>query len=344
MTTHDYRLLDPETNGDDSGLELGLRPRSLDEYIGQDRVKDKLRVYIQAARQRGEPLDHVLVYGPPGLGKTTLAHIIAQEMGVSIKTTAGPVVERSGDLAALLTNLNPYDVLFIDEVHRLPHVVEEILYPAMEDFKLELIIGEGPAARNVQLDLPRYTLVGATTRAGLLTPPLRDRFGVIERVDFYNAQDLTKIVLRSAGILNAPIEEDGAKEIASRSRGTPRVANRLLRRVRDFAQVKGDGVITRKLADYALGVLEVDQAGLDRMDRGILACIIDKYNGGPVGLETMAAALSEEKDTLEDVYEPYLMQQGYIKRTPRGRVATPAAYAHLKKERKQPSGPANLFD
>ncbi len=329
--TLDYRLLDPESDLEESGLEVGLRPRSLDEYIGQDRVKDKLRVYIEAAKQRGEPLDHVLVYGPPGLGKTTLAHIIAQEMGVSIKTTAGPVVERSGDLAALLTNLNPFDVLFIDEVHRLPHVVEEILYPAMEDYKLELIIGEGPAARNVQLDLPRYTLVGATTRAGLLTPPLRDRFGVIERVDFYNPQDLTRIVLRSAGILNVPIDKEGAEEIASRSRGTPRVANRLLRRVRDFAQVKGDGNITRDLADYALGVLEVDQAGLDRMDRNILACIIDKYDGGPVGLETMAAALSEEKDTLEDVYEPYLMQQGYLKRTPRGRVATRAAYAHLQR-------------
>ena len=340
----DYRLLDPESGEEESGLELGLRPRTLDEYIGQDRVKDKLRVYIQAARQRGEPLDHVLVYGPPGLGKTTLAHIIANEMGVSIKTTAGPVVERSGDLAALLTNLNPFDVLFIDEVHRLPHVVEEILYPAMEDYKLELIIGEGPAARNVQLDLPRYTLVGATTRAGLLTPPLRDRFGVIERVDFYSSADLTKIVLRSAGILGAPIDQEGAFEIASRSRGTPRVANRLLRRVRDFAQVEGDGRITRNLADYALGVLEVDKAGLDRMDRSILACIIDKYEGGPVGLETMAAALSEEKDTLEDVYEPYLMQQGYIKRTPRGRVATPAAYEHLKRKPGRCSDPTKLFD
>lgn len=342
--TVDYRLLDPENDLEESGLEVGLRPRSLDEYIGQDRVKNKLRVYIEAAKQRGEPLDHVLVYGPPGLGKTTLAYIIAQEMGVAIKTTAGPVVERSGDLAALLTNLNPFDVLFIDEVHRLPHVVEEILYPAMEDYKLELIIGEGPAARNVQLDLPRYTLVGATTRAGLLTPPLRDRFGVIERVDFYNPEDLTRIVLRSAGILNVPIDKNGAKEIASRSRGTPRVANRLLRRVRDFAQVKGDGNITRKLADYALGVLEVDRAGLDRMDRNILSCIIDKYDGGPVGLETMAAALSEEKDTLEDVYEPYLMQQGYIKRTPRGRVATPAAYTHLKKTADRRSNRTNLFD
>ena len=344
MTTLDHRLLDAETELEEDSLELGLRPLSFAEYIGQDRVKEKLKVYIQAARQRGEPLDHVLVYGPPGLGKTTLAHIISQEMGVAIKTTAGPVVERAGDLAALLTNLNPFDVLFIDEIHRLPHVVEEILYPAMEDFKLELIIGEGPAARNIQLELPRFTLVGATTRAGLLTPPLRDRFGVIERVDFYSAPELARIVTRSAGILGAEIEESGAKEIASRSRGTPRVANRLLRRVRDFAQVKGDGVVTREMADYALGVLEVDQAGLDRMDRSILTCIIDKYQGGPVGLETLSAALSEEKDTLEDVYEPYLMQQGYLKRTPRGRVATPAAYEHLEKTPDPCRTQEKLFD
>lgn len=277
----------------------------------------------------GGPLDHVLFHGPPGLGKTTLAYIIAQEMGTAIKTTSGPVIERAGDLAALLTNLSPFDVLFIDEIHRLPHVVEEILYPAMEDFKLDLIIGEGPAARTVKLDLPRFTLVGSTTRAGLLTSPLRDRFGVVERVDFYEVSHLTKIVNRSAGLLGAPIEPQGAREIAGRSRGTPRVANRLLKRVRDFAQVKGDGTITRKMADYALGVLEVDQAGLDSMDRAILACIIDKYDGGPVGLETMAAALSEEKDTLDEVYEPYLIQQGFLKRTPRGRMATKLAYDHL---------------
>lgn len=337
----DRRLIDPSQELDELGLDNGLRPQRLSEYIGQDRVKEKLRVYIEAARRRSEPLDHTLVYGPPGLGKTTLAHIIAAEMGANIRSTSGPVIERAGDLAALLTNLAPFDVLFIDEIHRLPHVVEEILYPAMEDFKLDLVIGEGPAARTVKLDLPRFTLVGATTRAGLLTPPLRDRFGVIERVDFYETEDLTTIVGRSAGILDVAVDPDGAREIAGRSRGTPRIANRLLRRVRDFAQVKGDGTITRELADYALGVLEVDGAGLDGMDRAILACLIDKYSGGPVGLETLAAALSEEKDTLEDVYEPYLMQQGFIKRTPRGRVATKRAYDHLDR----PCSPkSTLFD
>jgi len=329
--TQEERFISAQTSEEDLSFEAGLRPLSLDEFVGQDRVKDKLRVFIQAARERGEPLDHVLFHGHPGLGKTTLANILAREMGGAIKSTSGPVIERQGDLAALLTNLSPFDVLFIDEIHRLPHVVEEILYPAMEDFKLDLIIGEGPSARTVKLDLPRFTLVGATTRAGLLTPALRDRFGVAERVDFYEPEELSLILHRSAGLLQVPITSDGAWEIARRARGTPRVANRLLRRVRDFAQVQGDGSITRKLADYALGVLEVDEAGLDRMDRGLLVCIIDKFAGGPVGLENLAAALSEEKGTLEEVYEPYLIQQGYLQRTPRGRVATRLAYRHLQR-------------
>ncbi len=326
------RLIEPAVSPEEQRIEAGLRPKSFDEYIGQEHVKDKLKVYIQAARERGEALDHVLFHGHPGLGKTTLAHIIAHEMGSTIKTTSGPVVERAGDLAALLTNLAPYDVLFIDEIHRLPHIVEEILYPAMEDFKLDLIIGEGPAARTVKIDLPPFTLIGATTRAGLLTPPLRDRFGVSERVDFYSPEELARIVTRSADLLEVEITADGAFEIARRSRGTPRVANRLLRRVRDFAQVESDGVIDRKMADYALQKLEVDHQGLDRMDRAILACVIDKFGGGPVGLDNLAASLSEEKDTLEDVFEPYLIRLGYIKRTPRGRVATRLAYQHLKRK------------
>ncbi len=330
--TLDDRLISPEETKDEFGFEVGLRPQSLDEFIGQDRVKDKLKVFIQAARERGEPLDHVLFHGHPGLGKTTLAHIIACEMGVSVRTTSGPVIERPGDLAAILTNLSAFDVLFIDEIHRLPKVVEEILYPAMEDFKLDLLVGEGPAARSIKLDLPRFTLVGATTRAGLLTPPLRDRFGVLERIDFYTPEELTLIVHRTSRILEVAISPKGALEVARRSRGTPRVANRLLRRVRDFAQVQSDGRITQKLADHALHVLEVDAAGLDRMDRAILSCIVDNYSGGPVGVETLAAALSEEKDTLEEVYEPYLIQQGYLQRTPRGRMATHLAYQHLDRE------------
>ena len=334
----DPRLVDPETNADEERFEASLRPEHLAEYIGQERVKEKLKVFIEAALKRDEPLDHVLLHGHPGLGKTTLAHIIAQEMGVAVKATAGPVIERPGDLAAILTNLSPFDVLFIDEVHRLPRVVEEILYPAMEDFKLDLIVGEGPAARTLKMELPRFTLVGATTRAGLLSAPLRDRFGVMERIDFYDAGELTQIVDRSARLLQAPISAEGSLEIARRSRGTPRVANRLLRRVRDFAQVKGDGTISQKMADYALKILEVDKAGLDGMDRQILSWIIDKCGGGPVGLETMAAALSEEKDTLEEVYEPYLLQQGYLKRTPRGRVASPLAYQHLKRDPPQRGG------
>jgi len=334
----DPRLVDPETTVDEERFEASLRPERLAEYIGQERVKEKLKVFIEAALKRGEPLDHVLLHGHPGLGKTTLAHIIAQEMGVAVKATAGPVIERPGDLAAILTNLSPFDVLFIDEVHRLPRVVEEILYPAMEDFKLDLIVGEGPAARTLKMELPRFTLVGATTRAGLLSAPLRDRFGVMERIDFYDPDELTQIVDRSARLLQAPISAEGSLEIARRSRGTPRVANRLLRRVRDFAQVKGDGTISQEMADYALKVLEVDKAGLDGMDRQILSWIIDKCGGGPVGLETMAAALSEEKDTLEEVYEPYLLQQGYLKRTPRGRVASPLAYHHLKRDPPQGGG------
>ena len=334
----DPRLIDPETSVDEERFDASLRPEHLAEYIGQERVKEKLKVFIEAALKRDKPLDHVLLHGHPGLGKTTLAHIIAQEMGVAVKATAGPVIERPGDLAAILTNLSPFDVLFIDEVHRLPRVVEEILYPAMEDFKLDLIVGEGPAARTLKMELPRFTLVGATTRAGLLSAPLRDRFGVMERIDFYDAGELTQIVDRSARLLQAPISAEGSLEIARRSRGTPRVANRLLRRVRDFAQVKGDGTISQKMADYALKILEVDKAGLDGMDRQILSWIIDKCGGGPVGLETMAAALSEEKDTLEEVYEPYLLQQGYLKRTPRGRVASPLAYQHLKRDPPQRGG------
>ncbi|MBW2618655.1 MAG: Holliday junction branch migration DNA helicase RuvB [Deltaproteobacteria bacterium] len=334
----DPRLVDPETSADEERFEASLRPERLAEYIGQERVKEKLKVFIEAALKRDEPLDHVLLHGHPGLGKTTLAHIIAQEMGVAVKATAGPVIERPGDLAAILTNLSPFDVLFIDEVHRLPRVVEEILYPAMEDFKLDLIVGEGPAARTLKMELPRFTLVGATTRAGLLSAPLRDRFGVMERIDFYDPDELTQIVDRSARLLQAPISAKGSLEIARRSRGTPRIANRLLRRVRDFAQVKGDGTISQEMADYALKVLEVDKAGLDGMDRQILSWIIDKCGGGPVGLETMAAALSEEKDTLEEVYEPYLLQQGYLKRTPRGRVASPLAYQHLKRDPPQGGG------
>lgn len=314
---------------EEGGIESTLRPQRLDDYIGQDRVKAKLRVYIEAARGRSEPLDHVLFHGHPGLGKTTLAYIIAREMNSSIRTTSGPVIERAGDLAAMLTNLEAMDVLFIDEIHRLPRVVEEILYPAMEDFKLDLVIGEGPAARTVKIDLPPFTLVGATTRAGLLTAPLRDRFGVSERLDFYSDDQLAYIITRSAELLAVPVKPEGVLEIARRSRGTPRIANRLLRRVRDFAQVEGEGVITRELADYALKILEVDHSGLDGMDRAILRTIIDKYAGGPVGMDTMATAVGEEKDTLEEVYEPFLIQQGFIKRTPRGRVATKLAHDHL---------------
>ena len=323
------RLITPATTEDDVLFESTLRPKSLTDYVGQEKAKGNLRVFIDAARKRGEALDHVLLYGPPGLGKTTLANIIAAEMGVSIKSTSGPVIERPGDLAAILTNLESHDVLFIDEIHRLSHVVEEILYPAMEDFQLDIIIGQGPSARTVKLDLPRFTLVGATTRAGLLSSPLRDRFGVISRLEFYTDEELAFIVSRSARILAIPIEPEGARELACRSRGTPRIANRLLRRVRDFAQVRADGVITCKVVRDSLTLLEVDDMGLDHMDRTILLTIIDKFGGGPVGLDTLAAAICEESDTIEDVYEPFLIQQGLLNRTPRGRTVTRAAYLHF---------------
>ncbi|BDV43898.1 Holliday junction ATP-dependent DNA helicase RuvB [Geotalea uraniireducens] len=325
MTT---RTITPDKTEDDL-FESTLRPGSLDDYIGQEKAKGNLRVFIDAARQRSEALDHVLLYGPPGLGKTTLANIIASEMGVNIKSTSGPVIERPGDLAAILTNLEPHDVLFIDEIHRLSHVVEEILYPAMEDFQLDIIIGQGPSARTIKLDLPRFTLVGATTRAGLLSSPLRDRFGVISRLEFYTDEELAVIVTRSARILGIGIEPEGGRELARRSRGTPRIANRLLRRVRDFAQVRADGVITAQVVDDALALLEIDAMGFDQMDRTIMLTIIDKFGGGPVGLDTIAAAIGEERDTIEDVYEPFLIQHGFINRTPRGRVATRLAFRHF---------------
>ncbi len=323
------RLVEPHPTEEDSGLESTLRPQSLDEYLGQPQLKEKLRIFVQAAIQRNEPLDHVLLHGHPGLGKTSLATIISRELGVPFRATSGPVIERPGDLAAILTNLEPRSVLFIDEIHRLNHVVEEILYPAMEDFQLDIIIGQGPSARTIKLDLPPFTLVGATTRAGLLSPPLRDRFGVVLRLEFYDVSALEAIVLRSARILNIPIDAEGASEIARRSRGTPRIANRLLKRVRDYAQVRARGMITREVADAALRMLEVDERGFDRMDRKILSTIIEKYDGGPVGIDTLAAAVSEEKDTLEEVYEPYLIQEGFLKKTPRGRVATRLAFEHL---------------
>ena len=323
------RLLEPRPRDEDLPLEAGLRPRSFDEYLGQRELKEKLRIFVQAAIQRNEPLDHVLLHGHPGLGKTSLAHIISRELGVPLRSTSGPVIERPGDLAAILTNLEPRSVLFIDEIHRLNHVVEEILYPAMEDFQLDIIIGQGPSARTIKLDLAPFTLVGATTRAGLLSPPLRDRFGVALRLDFYRVEDLKEIVLRAARILGLVIDNEGALEIARRSRGTPRIANRLLRRVRDYAEVRADGIITRDVADTALKMLDVDERGFDRMDRRILSTIIEKYDGGPVGIETLAAAVSEEKDTLEEVYEPYLIQEGFLKKTPRGRVATRLAFEHL---------------
>lgn len=325
----DDRLIEPKTREEDLPLENSLRPQRLDDYIGQDAVKENLKVFIEAAKQRSESLDHVLFHGHPGLGKTSLAAVISNELGVNMRSTSGPVIERAGDLAAILTNLERGDVLFIDEIHRLNHVVEEILYPAMEDFKLDIIIGQGPSARTIKLDLPPFTLVGATTRAGMLSPPLRDRFGVSLRLEFYSVEDLRTIITRSARILGIRIDESGAVEIARRSRGTPRIANRLLRRVRDYAEVRADGVVTRPVADQALKMLDVDEKGFDRMDRKILSTIIEKYDGGPVGIETLAAAVSEERDTLEDVYEPYLIQEGYISKTPRGRLATRIAYEHL---------------
>jgi Holliday junction DNA helicase RuvB len=323
------RLIEPNATDEELYMERSLRPRSLEEYVGQDKAKGNLRVFIDAAKQRDEALDHVLLYGPPGLGKTTLANIIACEMGVNIKSTSGPVIERPGDLAAILTNLEAHDVLFIDEIHRLSHVVEEILYPAMEDFQLDIIIGQGPSARTIKLDLPKFTLVGATTRAGLLSSPLRDRFGVISRLEFYTDEELAFIVRRSSRILGMEISSDASLELARRSRGTPRIANRLLRRVRDFAQVLGDGAITRDIVDKSLTLLEVDEMGFDNMDRTVLLTIIDKFGGGPVGLDTLAAAICEESDTIEDVIEPFLIQHGFLNRTPRGRVATRAAYLHF---------------
>jgi len=325
------RLMTPEyTAGDEeSNYEFSLRPRTLNEYIGQDKVKENLCIYIDAAKRRGESLDHVLLYGPPGLGKTTLSGIIAAEMGVDIRITSGPAIEKQGDLAALLTNLNDGDVLFIDEIHRLSRQVEEILYPAMEDHAIDIIIGKGPSARSIRLDLPNFTLVGATTRAGQLSAPLRDRFGVLLRLELYTPDQLAEIVRRSAGILGIEIDPEGAMDIASRSRGTPRIANRLLKRARDFAEVMGNGVITREAADLALSRMEIDQLGLDNIDRLILNTMIDSYRGGPVGLDTIAAAIGEDPSTIEDVYEPYLMQIGFLSRTPRGRMVTPAGYRHL---------------
>ena len=313
----------------DEQLDRAIRPLSLADYIGQPVVRDQMELFIQAARGRNEPLDHTLIFGPPGLGKTTLAHIIAQEMGVSIKSTSGPVLERPGDLAAILTNLEPHDVLFIDEIHRLSPIVEEVLYPAMEDFQLDIMIGEGPAARSIKLDLPPFTLVGATTRAGMLTNPLRDRFGIVQRLEFYSTADLATIVSRSAKILGLYIEDEGAFEIARRARGTPRIANRLLRRVRDFAEVRAKGEITKAIADLALNLLDVDERGFDHQDRRLLLTMIEKFDGGPVGVDNLAAAISEERHTIEDVLEPYLIQQGYMMRTPRGRMVTRHAYLHF---------------
>lgn len=323
------RLIAPAAKEREDHLDRTVRPKSLADYVGQPAVREQMEIFIGAAKKRGEALDHTLVFGPPGLGKTTLANIIANEMNVSLKSTSGPVLEKAGDLAALLTNLEPGDVLFIDEIHRLSPVVEEILYPAMEDFQLDIMIGEGPAARSIKLDLPQFTLVGATTRAGLLTSPLRDRFGIVQRLEFYNVADLTHIVARSSALLGVQMDIEGAAEVAKRSRGTPRIANRLLRRVRDFAEIKGDGVVTAKMADSALNMLNVDERGFDHMDRRLLTAMMHNFDGGPVGVESLAAAISEDKGTIEDVIEPYLIQQGFMARTPRGRILTTNAYLYF---------------